>query len=91
MPQRKHGFAMGYSRKENSFFTVGGSRLQNESFLDEVTSYSLQRNKWSTMTPFSFKVYDSSVCVLKEKWLYNLGGAGCKWGVSRLELDQQAK
>ena len=54
--------------------------------MKEVTEYNLKRNVWRTLPSFPFEVYCSSICILKNEWLYNLGGEGSEWSVGKLAL-----
>ena len=91
LPQKKDSFGMAYSSGARTLYSVRGStcqpRLHKYGELDEVTSYSIKLNKWSQLAPFPDEIADSSVCVLREKWLYNLGGRGSSWSVGRLGLS----
>ena len=54
--------------------------------MKEATEYSLRRNLWRELPRFLFGVIGSSLCLLKNEWLYNLGGEGSEWSVGKLAL-----
>ena len=91
MPRSKHNFGLAYSSRVNCLFSVGGCSCQKIASLDETTSYSIKRNKWNKLAPFPFDLKGSAVCVIKEKWLYNLGGYTSDWSVGRLEIGEEGQ
>ena len=91
MPQAKHGFGITYCSSANCFFSVGGFSSPIWRMFSKVTVYSLERNKWSQLPPFPKGIGYNSVCVLKETWLYNLGGYGIDWIAARLRLSGKGR
>ena len=84
MPNRKGRFQITYFKKIRRLITLAG--WNGRVCMKEVTEYSLKCNVWRALPSFPFGVASSSICILKNEWLYNLGGAGSKWSVGKLAL-----
>ena len=76
---------MTYFKKYHALITLGGTN--RKVFYKEVAEYSLKRNIWRSLPSFPFKVASSSIYILKNEWLYNLGGKGSEWSVGKLALS----
>ena len=75
---------MTYFNKNNALITLGGWKWGN--ILKEVNEYSLKQNMWRGLPSFPFEVKSTSICILKNEWLYNLGGTCSKWSAGKLAL-----
>ena len=75
---------MTYFIKNNALITLGGK--DEGEYYKDVTEYSLKKNIWRALPSFPFDVLVSSLCILKNEWLYNLGGRSSEWSVGKLEL-----
>ena len=84
MLSKKCFFPMIYFKINHSLITLGGRKGSGR--LKEVTEYSLRHNVWITLPCFPFGVWNSSICILNNEWLYNLGGEGSKWSFGKLAL-----
>ena len=80
----KRAFPMTYFMKNHALITLGG--INRNAYYKEVTEYNLKRNIWRGLPCFPFEVYLSSICIMKNEWLYNLGGRRSKWNVGKLAL-----
>ena len=90
MPNKKHSFPITYFKKHQTIITLGG--WDGSERLKEVTEYSLKYNMWTALPSLPFGVYWSSICVIKNEWLYNFGGERkCKWGVEKLALTGRGR
>ena len=80
---------MTFFKKNDALITLGG--WNGKIRLKEVIEHSLKRNEWRALPCFPFRVAFSSICILKNEWLYNLGGWGNKWSVGKLALTGTGK
>ena len=73
MSKEKCSFPMTYFKKNEALVTVGGWSVKGR--LKEATIYNFKQNLWGELPSFPFEICLSSICILKNQWLYNFGEA----------------